>query len=400
MLANGALFTWLFTGTPLSMWRQLIWIWGLSILVNKYTKFKDIRLSKFVKLHTVFFWYVAILSIITIVIHQFNLMRMAYAFWMYFSGLPFVILPYLISYNRIISNRTFFKIFIFLGLFMTSGLIIDYATGGMFTKMFLIATASDLEGLIDSNRYCFLSETPTTFAIYYCFCLLSSLYMMYIERRQIQKLLYLSISLFYFIGAWFTGSRQILAALGIVYIMSMTYYLIFIRDNKSIIILSLIAIILIFPSIKKQLYSEDSYEERYSYESIEEDSRYDAWEDGLNETILSGEVRMTFIGEAVALVQGQKAAKGELIGRHYENTFFSRWSELGIYGTLFIFIPIFFVLKRMKKIDFFNMLLISLFVSYFFISYISPNGIHQTTQMMIYLSIGLFLCKDYFTERK
>lgn len=35
MLGNGALFTWLFQGTPFAMWRQLIWIIGLIILYKK-----------------------------------------------------------------------------------------------------------------------------------------------------------------------------------------------------------------------------------------------------------------------------------------------------------------------------------------------------------------------------
>lgn len=400
MLANGSVFTWLFLGTPLSMWRQLIWIWGLYIMTKHYLKFHDVRLNKFIKTHTFFFWYVVVLSIITIIMYQFNLMRIAYAFWMYFSGLPFVLLPYIISRNKTMTSATFYKIFVYLGLFLTLGLITDYMTGGMFTSMFLLATSSDLEGLLEAERYCFLSEAPTTFAIYYCFCLISSLYMMYVEKQSKRKFLYLSISLLYFVGAWFTGSRQIVAALGIVFAISMIYYIFFVRDNKSTILTSLVALAFILPSMKYIFFSSESYEERFSTESIKEDNRYAAWEDGLNETVLSGDVKMTTIGKAVALVQGQKAAKGEITGRHYENTYYSRWSELGIYGTLFIFIPVLFVFKRMKKLDLFNVLLTSLFLSYFFICYISPNGIHQTTQMTLYLSIGLFLCKDYFTIKK
>ena len=399
MLSNGALFTWLFLGTPLSMWRQLIWIWGLYVLIKHYPEFRDIRLNKFVKVHTSFFWYVVALSLITILVHNFNLMRIIYAFWMYFSGLPFVLLPYLISKSRVMSCQTFYKIFMYLGLFLTVGLIIDFSTGGFFTQMFLMATSSEAN-LLESERYCFLSEAPTTFAIYYCFCLLSALYMMYIEQRKYRKLLYLFISISFFIGAWFTGSRQIVAALGIVFALSMVYYVIFIRDNKAVVIISLLAVVFVFPSLKNILYSSESHQERYSTESIKEDSRYDAWKDGLNETVLSGEIKMTLFGKAVALVQGQKAAKGEITGRHYENTYFSRWSELGIYGTLFLLIPAFFVLKRMKKMDFLNVLITLLFVSYFVICYVSPNGIHQTTQMVLYLAIGLFLCRDYFAIEK
>ena len=400
MLANGALFTWLFLGTPLSFCRQLIWGFGLYVVKKNYHKFKDPKLNRFLRLHSYFCCYVIAMSAITIFIYNFNLMRIAYAFWMYFSGLPFVLLPYIISRNKTMSNTTFYKIFVYLGLFLTLGLIADYMTGGMFTSIFLLATASDLEGLLEAERYCFLSEAPTTFAIYYCFCLISSLYMMYVEKQSKRKFLYLSISLLYFVGAWFTGSRQIVAALGIVFAISMIYYIFFVRDNKSTILTSLVALAFILPSMKYIFFSSESYEERFSTESIKEDNRYAAWEDGLNETVLSGDVKMTTIGKAVALVQGQKAAKGEITGRHYENTYYSRWSELGIYGTLFIFIPVLFVFKRMKKLDFFNVLLISLFLSYFFICYISPNGIHQTTQMTLYLSIGLFLCKEYFIIKK
>ena len=400
MLANGALFTWLFLGTPLSFWRQLIWGFGLYVVIKNYHKFKDPKLNRFLRLHSYFCCYVIAMSAITILIYNFNLMRIIYAFWMYFSGLPFILLPYIYKQQGL-KPENLFKTFAYLGLFLTLGLIIDYTTGGFFTKSFLLATASDLGGLLEADRYCFLSEAPTTFAVYYSFCMVSTLYLMYSTNEYKKKFIYFCITLSFFLGAFFTGSRQIVAALGIVFSISLIYYILFVKDKKTFIAASLIIATISLPYINRFINSGDSYyKERYNTESIKEDSRYAAWEDGLNETILSGDIKTTLVGKAVALSQGQKAAKGEILGRHYENTFYSRWSELGIYGTLFIFIPICFVIKRMKKLDFLNVLITSLFISYLFISYISPNGIHQTTQMVIYISIGIFLCKDYFAIRK
>lgn len=399
MLANGSLFSWLFLGTPLSMWRQIIWIWGLYFLVKNYRNFLDISLNRFITHHAIFFWYTVFFSIVTIILYHFNLLRIIYAFWMYFSGLPFVLVPYLfkqLNYNP----KTFYKIFIYLGLFLTIGLVIDKTTGGFFTKTFLISTASNLEGLLESSRYCFLSEAPTTFAIYYSFCMASALYLMYSDNKYKNKLTYFFIALSFFLGAFFTGSRQIVAVLGVVFAISMLYYLLFIKDKKIHILFSLIVVIIMLPSIEKFLFSEDMYSKRYNSEAIQEDGRYQDWEDGLNETILSDELNIVFFGKAVALAQGQKAQPNEITGYHYESTIYTRWSELGLYGTIFLFIPFLFILARIKNIDFFNIIIIALFSSFILICYVSPNGIHQTTQMVIYIVTGLFLCKDYFLIRK
>lgn len=40
MLANGSLFTWLFQGTPLNIWRQLIWLIGLMFFI-RYIRITD-----------------------------------------------------------------------------------------------------------------------------------------------------------------------------------------------------------------------------------------------------------------------------------------------------------------------------------------------------------------------
>ena len=48
------------------------------------------------------------------------------------------------------------------------------------------------------------------------------------------------------------------------------------------------------------------------------------------------------------------------------------------------------------KTTFLNISLLSFFLSYIFISYVSPNGSYQTTQMIVYLAWGVYLKKDFY----
>lgn len=394
MLANGSLFTWLFQGTPLNIWRQLIWMIGVVIFIKYLRQTEDVELWKVGKLHLYFFIYIVFLTLFTFAIYNFNLIRLGYAFWIYFSGLPFMLLPFIWSDSGIKAQR-FYDIFTGLGCFLTIGLISDYLSGGFFTKMFLISVASSLEDILKDGRFCFLSEAPTTFGVYYCFCMFCTLYKLYISESNLTKFILLLASLTYMIGGWMTGSRQIVFVLALTFFVSMAYYLCFVMDKKLFVIPVVIIVIIAIPSIKSFLFEEDAYQNRYSAELIKNDSRYASWERGFRENVVDN-VNIFFVGKAVALSQGQKALKTELQGSHYENTYFSRLSEIGIMGVILLLFPILYLYKHWSRGSFFDVSLLAFFLSYLFISYVSPNGIHQTTQMTIYLAFGLLLKRDYF----
>lgn len=393
MLANGSLFTWLFQGTPLNIWRQLIWLIGLMFFIRYIRITNSWELKKIARNHGIIGYVIFIQALLTYVICNFNVVRLGYAFWVYFAGLPFLLLPYLWAESGR-KPQTFYNIFIILGLFLTIGLVIDFVSGGFFTRMFLVSVVSSSEGMLDDGRFCFLSEAPTTFGVYYSFCLFCTLYRLYISNSNTVKLILLFIALSFIIGAWLTGSRQIVFALALVFSVSFVYYIGFVKDKKSYVLIGLVILLLIAPSIQSFLFSEKSYQERYSSESIEEDTRYSSWERGFKENVENVEVFL--IGKGVALSQGQKALDTEYVGSHYENTYYSRLSEIGIIGIILLLLPMIYLIRNWGKTTFFNISLLSFFLSYIFISYVSPNGSYQTTQMIVYLAWGVYLKKDFY----
>ena len=97
MLTNGSLFTWLFQGTPLNIWRQLIWLIGLMFFI-RYIRITDSwELKKIARNHGIIGYVIFIQALLTYAIYNFNVVRLGYAFWVYFAGLPFLLLPYFYS---------------------------------------------------------------------------------------------------------------------------------------------------------------------------------------------------------------------------------------------------------------------------------------------------------------
>ena len=272
MLANGSLFTWLFQGTPLNIWRQLIWILGLIIFFKYIRSLESIKLKKVVNVHLYIFIFIVFQALLTFAIYNFNFIRLLYAFWIYFSGLPFLLLPFLWR-EKLFSAQKFYDIFVCLGIFLTIGLIFDYLSGGFFTRMFLISVSSSLKDMLNDGRYCFLSEAPTTFGVYYCFCLFCTLYRLYICNDTKSKLMYLVIILSYIIGSWLTGSRQIVFALVLTFFVSVFYYIFCVRDKKSYLVVGILLLLFAIPYVKFFLYSEESYQNRYSVELLKKDAK-------------------------------------------------------------------------------------------------------------------------------
>lgn len=397
MLANGSLFTWLFRGTPLAAWRQLIWIAGLGLLFKYYKKIDLSVMVKVINLHFYLFIVILLQACLSVAFYNFNLVRIFYAFWFYFSGLPFLLLPYIIARTQCMKATTFYNIFIGLGIFLTLGLIIDFISGGFFTKMFLVSVSSSLEGLLSDARFCFLSEAPTTFGTYYSFCLFCTLYRLYLAKDNLVKLGLLICSLFYIVGGWLTGSRQIVLVLLLVFVLSFAYYCFCVRDKKMFVLFAISIVVLVYPAIHTFMYSDQAYKNRYSANSIQKDSRTNVWIRGWHETV-TDDIRVFLFGKAVGLAQGQKAQKGEVTGSHYENTYFSRLSEIGICGVFLLIMPLVYLWKYWIRTTVFNIFLLAFFLSYLVICYVSPNGSHQTTQMAVYIAFGLFLNRHYFDK--
>ncbi len=389
MLTNDALFTWLGHVTGLVFWRQLIWLVGIVIvfrtLGNKNLRIPEIRkiCNGFNRLYVI----LIILSIFAFIIPQFNLIRIVHAFIGYTYGLPFLLFPYFSRYYGW-SSKSFDSFFIFLGLFISLGFLFDFLTGGIITMMFY-GSVTDLSGDFSDGRYSFLSTATTIITMIYCVCQVCCFKESQNAKRAVKKWLLLTLSVFFIFGSIFSGSRQTLAAMMIVEVAGVVTV---IKSRKvglfSIAIVALVLVIA-FPYANKLFLSNEGATERYSAASIQGDERYKQWQDGLHDSFTSP-LRLT-IGEGLGYVHGMKARPGEKVGRHYESTVFTRISEIGLIPALFwLLMPVYYVYKYRKQTKNF-LLYAGVMAAYLFISFISPNGGSELSQISLFVILGMEL---------
>lgn len=388
LIANGAFSNFLFLNLHFSAWRQFIWIIGIY-LMNQYSySFNDFRLNQLMNKEKVSFLIVCLLSLITIITYNFNLMRITYSCWLYFSGLPYVIFPFFLNkcgWNDHKINR----IFIFFGIFQTVGLLADYLSGGFFTLMFQVG--DDSYSLLENGRYCFLAETPSTFGIYYSLCMVMTLKELIISKTSFKKMILFLVSISYIIGGWFTGSRQIVAVLVLVLLVAVWFLIKKDKKSQNILLIASVLLIFIAPKLESALYKQTAYNNRYSVESIKGDEREELWRKGFNYCIAEMNVKRIIMGEAVGFVSGQKAAKNEASGSHFENSYWARMSEIGLFGIWLFLLPLSILLRHFEKRNIFELLYLTFMLSFLFTSYVSPNGASPTAQMSIFIILGFFI---------
>lgn len=391
MMTNGNLFSFIFKTIHLNAWRQLIFVVGLFWLYKFYKYYKGTIYQQIIKLYSFFFVLMVGYATVSRMLNGFGYYRLIFNFWIYFSGVPFIIFPLMYKvYHKGLTR--FSTIFVCLGLFSSFGILLDYFSGGMFTKFFFLYNQDllDVKPEEMGGRYYFLSESATVFGLYYCFCTVCVIYNMFKCRMERIKMLYLLLLFVMVMCAFLTGSRQILLAQCIEIIGCFLYYIIFSNGNKRFIIYVLIAAGTIgMPYIVGFMSENKKLLERYDSSNVKEDSRSALWKIGFDETCK--DLGVFAFGKGFSYVAGQKANKNEVVGNHYENTFFARISETGIVGLLIFLYPFIFIIRRMRSIDLLRCCIFSFLVAFLIVSFISPNGIHQTSQMVLFICWGWFL---------
>lgn len=394
LLANGAFSNYIFSMVHLNIWRQLIWFVGLFIVSKSTISKHSFRIRRLFDTTKKLFGWILFCSFVTIAIYAFNPVRIIYAWWMYFSGIPFVLLPYVLRKNNWPENKIN-NLFVFFGLFQTIGLLTDYVSGGMFTTMFAMA-GDNTENLLESGRYCFTAEAPTTFGIYYSFCLLMTLKNTVEVNSFLKRILLILFSFMYIISAWFTGSRQIVAAMSIVLVTGLFFIFMYDKSVRKVIIIIMVMVAYQLPSLYSKLTQDEIYADRFNTETIKEDDRSKQWHDGFAYCIADMVPKRFLIGEAVGLSMGMKAAPGEVVGSHYENSIWSRMSETGLIGLILLLYPVIYLRKGFNRHRLMDVLTLAFMISYVMTCYVSPNGLNQTAQMSVYLALGMYIySKDY-----
>lgn len=396
MIANDALFTFIGLRTGIAFWRQLIWLIGVIIMFSfiKRNEIDSLALYIYKKYFKVFIC-VFVLSIVTILVDGFNPVRIIYTWIEYSYGLPFLLFPMICrKCGWSVSKMNY--LFIFLGSFLTTGLLLDYFFGGLFTTAFALSVGDGIEHF-DTGRYNFLSTSNGILTVYYSLCLFCCFYEFHRSKSTFLKFLLILLTVFFIFGSIYTGARQTLVGL---ILMELIGVLSIIRRNiiGSIILFVTMGLLfsIVVPSVSKLLSDNQGYQNRYTVEAIKEDTRSEMWNRGFNDNFVEASVRRLTIGDGVGLVNSQKANVGEATGPNYENTFFARISEIGVMlGLLSLLIPVFFLMKK-RGIVLYN-LHWGVILSFLFISVVSPNGATNQSQMAIFILLGMYI-EDYRQE--
>lgn len=298
------------------------------------------------KKYFIVFSFVFVFSLITILVDDFNIIRIIYTWIEYTYGLPFLLLPMICrKCGWSISKLNYF--FISLGTFLTTGLLLDYFSGGFFTTTFALSVGEGIEHF-DTGRYNFLSTTNGILTVYYSLCLFCCFYEYHRSKSTFLKYLLILLTVFFILGSIYTGARQTLV--GLMFVELVGLLSIIVRSKGGFVFLfAAIGLFLVFvvPSVKTMLSGNQGFQDRYNYEAIKEDSRSEMWKKGLHDTFVETSVRRLTIGDGVGLVNSQKANHGEARGSHYENTFLARISEIGlILGLVSLLIPVAFLMKK------------------------------------------------------
>ena len=387
MMANDAFFTWLGMITHINFWRQIITLIGFWIV---YTTLKSndglVYIKNVYRQYKIIFLILAGFSFITIVFNGYSLERVAYTLWNYSFGLPFLLFPY---YTRRSgwSEHKFNWLFIFLGTFLSMGILADFLSGGFFTSSFLLAVTLN-EDDFEAGRFCFLSSAPTIFTVYYCFCLFCLMNEMIASSKAINKFSLLLLSFLFIFGSIFCGSRQTLASLMMVELIGLWNLF---RVNKASLILAMFALAtayMFLPQAREMLSDNQGFQDRYTSEAIQEDERTKTWKEGFEYCFVNPTIRRVFIGDGVGRTTGRGSALGDT-GKHFENTFLARISDVGwIMAFWMLLLPVYYILKYRNKRLKTSLMYLGIIGAFIFVSMISPNGAGNTTQMALFLTLG------------
>lgn len=394
MTANDAFFTWVGMFTGLAFWRQLIWLIGMYIVYYVMKKRSDVDplIVQIYRKYKKLFVFIIFFAVITILINGFNLVRIMYTLIEYSYGLPFLLFPFVCrKCGWGISKVNY--LFIILGTFLTTGLLVDYMSGGLITTAFVLAVSQGVEQF-GNGRYNFLSTSNSIMTVYYSLCLMCCFYEYHRTKNFFSKYLLLLLTIYFIFGSVFTGARQTLVGLILVEVIG--FWSILKSGNKSFFFM--VAMLIIFvsialPSAQNLLSDNSGFEKRYSADAVSEDDRTETWKRGFRETFIDTSIRRLTIGDGVGLATGQKANQNETVGPHYENTFFARISEIGlIAGLASLLIPVFFLMKKRGLVLY--QLHLGVIFSFLFISCVSPNGATNQTQMALFILLGMYI-EDY-----
>jgi hypothetical protein len=393
MLTNGLLFNFIFQGTVLVIWRQIIWIFGGAILIltiqNNYSEF-----AKYRKILNHLKWSIIILlvgSLFAFAYNEYNILRIILGWMFYLFGYSFLMLPLIVVKLR--KEVVFFKTLAWLGIIISIGLTIDGLYGGIFS---IFKTNYSIGGRYEVVRATFLTEAATVLGVSQVFLLICNLYTSYISKSKFWGAFYIFTSFVFLIGAWSTGSRQVFYILLFTEIVAMYYLMLISEKNKLVTLVFIFSAFLagyfiLVPIILKTNYTD--YLERFTSDTDRgNETRIRGWIDGINQLSFSN-IGYWFTGHGFTYTMGQQSLPGEKVGYHMESSVWAFFSEMGFFAWYVFFWPWMYSVKLMwnMKKSFLRILFACFLLSYIFIAFISPNAAHPLSTMCLFIVLGFLV---------
>ena len=406
MLVNDALFNLIGMRVGISPWRQIIWLFAIIAMIQlsrKYYLFVPC-IRKTIRIYIRLFLIVLIFALYTLLKGEISLIRVLMSIIEYFYGLPFIIFPFVCAQSGW-SRDKLDKFFIVLGIFLSAGFIIDYSSGGSITLALSALPSREFDEFqFEYGRYNFLSTSNTLLTVILGISLFCT-FNYYKNTGRGNKLLLIVISVFIVFGTIFSGARQTLAGLLIVEVVGLLSIVI---ESKRGIFSVLFFIVLFFvalPSILGLLSENKGYTDRYTSEAIKEDERSNTWREGFNYCFTNTTLERILVGEGVGYTLTAHASSREKKGKHFENSFFARISDVGVFvglSTLLMPVLLIFGIRKRSKV---SIIYYGLIMMYVFISFVSPNGLGNQTQVALFIILGLCFADSnrehyLFKERK
>lgn len=397
VLPNHDIFNFLFQGTPLVVWKQLMGILLiiLSFVCIESTRINDRGLSRIRLLQRLLFIIILILAIASF-FNGLSLMRISYGAIAYlgFAGaLGF-------SHLCLIKNKFFqtLNLFFYVGLFCSIGITMDY----FFPILDFLPRASDA-GLEDQilfgylRRASFLFGASTIVYPFLSFSIVAISIILSQDKTNKNIIKFFLLTFLSILAIYLTGSRSnlilILVFLTLIFLFTFSFLSL---QKKIIFVAPLIALPLFFDLLFGFVYQSESLTDRYldafSPDAAGNDNRFIVWQKGLD---LFNNFGANFIvGNGIGSTLGMINDGFPYTG-HYESSFFQSFSEGGIFGIILRYLPFFFAAVTLLLKNYawspIEKIIFLWLVTYVFSVSVSPTAGAYHTQFVYFFACGIAL---------
>ncbi len=359
-------------------WKQLLWIILFFLMLMDIIRFKnkDLYIIQFFFLFVFLFFHLIYTSII-----QINLIRFIFGIWIYFLWVPFYYFFHKINSDQ---AKKMNKIFLFIIFIISFGLIVD----GLFSIYSILPFISrpDLElirpdGILGFRASLFF-ETPSGISI------MMNIFLFYVLFRV--RNIYLKYFLLFVIifAGFLTGTRLLMVGLALQFL----FYIIFISKlrEKSIILFLCILIAINNIDLLENIIDNNAIILRF-FESKDETGRYSTWNEGFK-LFTKFDSFSFYFGNGLSTSTNQNSLPTEIVLPHYESSFLYSYSELGIFGLLIFFIPIFLLVNslNLKQSFGFTVSQLTLILFIFIVGLTTPTYYHYSAQVSIPFLLIMF----------